>query len=332
MSDARWDATPNSAERSAHPAPATQAVARSRTGAVLSAGVLAAAVAALAAPSVTASPQTTWAMPSNDPVAVQPLAASAEDRFAAMQRSARSGERAALPSTREDALPTIGADALPITGEAADSPATADVETDLEPAPEPDPEPEVVGKRYATTELNVRTKPDMDSKVVATLGFADKVKITDVTDGEWRQIVYKDEVRWVKKEFLAKSKPDPKPAGPSDAACASGSGVEGGLAANTVAVHRAVCNAFPSVGSYGGRRGSGGNHGSGHALDIMVSGSAGDAIAAYVRSHAGELGVSEIIWSQRIWTVQRGGEGWRSMSDRGSATANHYDHVHVSTY
>ena len=33
-----------------------------------------------------------------------------------------------------------------------------------------------------------------------------------------------------------------------------------------------------------------------------------------------------------VASVQRGGEGWRGMSDRGSATANHYDHVHVSTF
>jgi hypothetical protein len=27
----------------------------------------------------------------------------------------------------------------------------------------------------------------------------------------------------------------------------------------------------------------------------------------------------------------RASEGWRYMEDRGSTTANHYDHVHVST-
>jgi hypothetical protein len=26
----------------------------------------------------------------------------------------------------------------------------------------------------------------------------------------------------------------------------------------------------------------------------------------------------------------RAGEGWRAMPDRGSATANHYDHVHIA--
>ena len=121
--------------------------------------------------------------------------------------------------------------------------------------------------------------------------------------------------------------------GISSAPCASGSAVERGVDSNAVTVHRAVCALFPSVRSYGGLRGSGDEHGSGHAIDIMIpSSSVGTQIANWVRANAGALGVSQVIWSQHIWTVQRGGEGWRSMSDRGSATANHYDHVHVTVY
>jgi hypothetical protein len=100
-----------------------------------------------------------------------------------------------------------------------------------------------------------------------------------------------------------------------------------------VLVHRTVCARFPQVSSFGGTRGGGGFHGSGQAVDCMISDSkVGWELARWVRAHARELGVSEVIYSQKIWTVQRGGEGWRSMSDRGSSTANHYDHVHVSVY
>ncbi|HLN76702.1 MAG TPA: SH3 domain-containing protein [Nocardioidaceae bacterium] len=120
----------------------------------------------------------------------------------------------------------------------------------------------------------------------------------------------------------------------STAPCATGSDVESGLVANGVTVHRAVCAAFPAITTYGGvRPGDPGDHGTGHALDIMIpDSSTGDQIAAWVREHATELGVSEVIWSQRIWTVQRTSEGWRLMEDRGSTTANHYDHVHVTVY
>ncbi|MGH8775923.1 MAG: hypothetical protein ACRDWI_12375 [Jiangellaceae bacterium] len=39
-----------------------------------------------------------------------------------------------------------------------------------------------------------------------------------------------------------------------------------------------------------------------------------------------------MIWAQRIWTAERSSDGWRWMEDRGSDTANHYDHVHVTVY
>jgi resuscitation-promoting factor RpfB len=123
--------------------------------------------------------------------------------------------------------------------------------------------------------------------------------------------------------------------GVSDAPCPTGSSVESGLTSNAIAVHRAVCHAFPEVDTYGGLRvGDDGEHGEGRALDIMVySDSAlGDSIAQWLQANAGSLGISELIWSQQIWTVERGSEGWRWMGDMGSVTANHYDHVHATVY
>ena len=96
-------------------------------------------------------------------------------------------------------------------------------------------------------------------------------------------------------------------------------------------MHEAVCAAFPEITTYGTFRGDG-EHAQGIAVDIMVSGSRGWQVAEFVRANAGSLGVSYAIYSQSIWSVERSGEGWRGMSDRGSTTANHYDHVHVTTY
>ena len=125
----------------------------------------------------------------------------------------------------------------------------------------------------------------------------------------------------------------PAPTGISMAPCADGSAVEAGLTRDAIRVHRAVCAAFTSVTGWGGTRGTGDYHGTGQALDIMIpNSSVGQAIANYVRANAKALGVSEVIWAQHIWTVQRSSEGWRAMPDRGSVTANHYDHVHVSVY
>ena len=208
-------------------------------------------------------------------------------------------------------------------------------------APKP---PKVTGRMFAVDAVNIRALPDEDSRRVGTFEWGDKVPVSGDTRGAWVEVVLDKSSRWVHGEFLADSKPEPEPeaeaaeestseapTGISGAPCPT-SAVESGLAANAVSVHRAVCNAFPQITSYGGLRADSGEHGSGHALDVMVSGAFGWQIAEFVRANAGALGVSEVIYSQKIWTVQRGGEGWRYMSDRGSSTANHYDHVHVTVY
>lgn len=88
------------------------------------------------------------------------------------------------------------------------------------------------------------------------------------------------------------------------------------------------------VGCY--RVDNSGEHPLGRACDFMMSsgGSSptganqalGDQIAAWALKNQSRLGVKYVIWRQRI----NSGSGWRSMSDRGSTTANHYDHVHIS--
>lgn len=79
----------------------------------------------------------------------------------------------------------------------------------------------------------------------------------------------------------------------------------------------------------------GSDHHTGLAIDLMVpltdeGAATGDAIAADAVEHAEALGISYVIWQQRIWSVERAAEGWRAMEDRGSPTANHMDHPHLS--
>ena len=45
---------------------------------------------------------------------------------------------------------------------------------------------------------------------------------------------------------------------------------------------------------------------------------------------ARRLGIMYIGWNQRLWGSYRPQDGWRLMSDRGSDTQNHKDHVHFS--
>jgi hypothetical protein len=209
------------------------------------------------------------------------------------------------------------------------------------PAPTPSlttrPTPEVTGRRWTTVGVNVRTKPSQDSRVVATLDPATRLRVTDRAVDGYRMVLHDGTPRWVWAEFLVKQKPEATSAAaaaPGDlsmAPCATGSAVETGLVPNAVAVHRAVCARYPQITAYGGYRAEAGSyHATGQAVDIMVAGALGDEIAAWLQANAGALGITEIIWAQKIWTTQRAGEGWRWMGDRGSSTANHYDHVHVS--
>jgi hypothetical protein len=92
-----------------------------------------------------------------------------------------------------------------------------------------------------------------------------------------------------------------------------------------------VCSAVRSnfgITDIGGFRAGAGDHGSGKAVDVMVSGSRGDAVAQWAIDNMSSYNITYVIWKQRIWLA--GASGWRSMEDRGSVTANHYDHVHIS--
>ncbi|MHA6781841.1 hypothetical protein ACVGOW_12735 [Pseudonocardia saturnea] len=73
-------------------------------------------------------------------------------------------------------------------------------------------------------------------------------------------------------------------------------------------------------------RGGPSDHPDGLALDFMVDRATGDDLAACALENMEALGVKYVIWRQRIDT----GDGWEGMEDRGGATANHMDHVHIS--
>ncbi|MFJ8916295.1 hypothetical protein [Amycolatopsis sp. NPDC102389] len=80
-----------------------------------------------------------------------------------------------------------------------------------------------------------------------------------------------------------------------------------------------------NVGGVAGRANAS-DHPSGLALDFMVDTATGNAIADYILANQKDFGVTYVIWRQRY----NDGSGWDTMEDRGGATANHMDHVHVS--
>jgi hypothetical protein len=185
-------------------------------------------------------------------------------------------------------------------------------------------EAKIEGLRYATADIEVHADAKSGSPVLATVPYGESVDITGETNGKWAQIMHNDVPRWVEASSISAEEPL------GTAPCASGSGVEKGLLPDTIKVHRAVCAKFPSIVSYGGIAGRG-EHATGHSLDIMISSDLGNEVAAYLQEHRAELGVEYLIWRQRIWRPATS-NSWRGMSDRGGATANHMDHVHVTVY
>ena len=75
------------------------------------------------------------------------------------------------------------------------------------------------------------------------------------------------------------------------------------------------------------------DHPSGLAADFMVykDRATGDALAQYAMEHAADLQIDYILWFQRSWTAGDPVGQWKPMEDRGGDTANHKDHVHITT-
>jgi hypothetical protein len=210
-------------------------------------------------------------------------------------------------------------------------------------------QPKATGHKFATAALNIWTAPREQGQRLGLLEWGTKVAVTGQVTGHWAEVLLtadkRQVVRWVNADYLANNKPKPEKVetssdapstgtstgGISTAPCADGSSVESGLTAGAIAVYRAVCAAFPEPTTYGGYDGHG-EHADGRAIDIMTSGDMGYQIAEWLRANAGALGIRDIIYSQRIWTPEQASAGWRYMSDRGSTTANHYDHVHVAVF
>jgi hypothetical protein len=290
----------------------------------------------------------TLAVPVDEPTAV-PEPPRAQDGELPASRSAA---RAPLRAERSSRRPTAEAQPRDRARSRVEGRAKRRTQR-VEPPPERVTRAQITDRLFLSAPLNVWSGPGEKYTLLDVLPARSKVPVTgDVVNGQWAEISYERRSRWVNADYLVETLPDPpsrsapkatktrgvQPSaaagfGLSTAPCATGSAVEAGLMANAIAVHRAVCAAFPGVSSYGGLRpGDDGAHGQGLGLDIMVTGSTGDQIAQFVQANSGALGVSEVIWSQRIWTVERSSEGWRWLEDRGSVTANHYDHVHVTVY
>ena len=181
-------------------------------------------------------------------------------------------------------------------------------------------------KLWTQATLNLWSAPGEAAEEIGEIDVAEEVLVTGRSFLGREEIVVDGQSRWVTAGYL-----DPEEPMAIGGECTNGTSVPSGVSPNIAKVHEAVCADFPEITVYGTFR-SDGEHSQGIAVDIMTSGERGWQVANFVRENYAALGVNYVIYSQNIWSVDRSGEGWRGMSDRGSTTANHYDHVHVTTY
>ncbi|HIT76830.1 MAG TPA: SH3 domain-containing protein [Candidatus Avipropionibacterium avicola] len=200
--------------------------------------------------------------------------------------------------------------------------------------PSPADLPKATGTRYATTALMIRTTSTASFKNLGDVPTGTKLSVTGVTKNGVAQIVYKGAIRWVNAAYLSST----KPAKGTNISGIAGNGLSG-LTSRSKALLVQVHSRYPQITWYNGvRPDSLPDHPSGRALDIMLSNyksaasnQLGWQIANWAKANAASLGVEYIIFDQKIWSVARSGEGWRTMADRGSDNQNHKNHVHITT-
>lgn len=189
-------------------------------------------------------------------------------------------------------------------------------------------------ERLWTTEvLNLWDGPSANAVQVGLVEALDHVLVTGRREADRAEVVVRGESRWVTAAYLVATKPEPDPPPTGTALggqCANGASITAGREA-LYEIFNAVCANWPEIVSYGTWRNDG-EHGEGRAMDIMISGGTGWAVADFLRANYEALDIEYLIFARNIWSVERAGEGWRGMADRGSITANHLDHVHVTVY
>ena len=191
--------------------------------------------------------------------------------------------------------------------------------------------PAVTGTRYATADLTIRTTSGSDFVDLGDIAKGTKISITGVTENKRAQIIWDGAVRWVTAQYLSRTKP-------SNGSGGGSAGSSKGLKPNGVKVLNAVRENWPQIKTIGTVRPDAlPDHPSGRALDLMIPNykskagkKLGHDLSRWLQKRHTELGINYIIWDQHIWNVQRDSQGWRSMASRGSDSANHKNHVHVT--
>lgn len=260
------------------------------------------------------------------PPAVNPAVSQAQELAPVAEQA-----EVAAPAAQAPAAPAVEAPvAQPEVAEAApvveqpEAPAAVETpaqEVAAEEAPAPSPAPEVVEPEVAAPAPEVAAP---EAEASETL-LADEEHNHDHNHAEEPAAPVEQPVEPAAVETPAPAQPAPT-ATPVDT-----SGLQP-VAANFM---QDIANQF-GITDYSKFRAGDQDHGRGLAVDAMVYNDAalGNQVAQYAVDNINSANISYIIWQQRFYAPVNNIYGpantWNMMPDRGSVTANHYDHVHIS--
>ena len=190
----------------------------------------------------------------------------------------------------------------------------------------------VVGATLKTTTgLNLRTGAGTQNAVIVVMpgGASVTALRADPVNG-WYNVRYGTRTGWASGAYLVATAapPPPPPAG-------SVSIYQGPVVAHAQAFANDACATVGCPFVLQTRPGHSPTQR--QAIDFMQStggrlpsdaGARGDRLASFGLERYSVNRMQYLIWRQRI--NSNDGRGWRAMADRGSITANHHDHVHVS--
>lgn len=183
---------------------------------------------------------------------------------------------------------------------------------------------QVVSFRWTTSSVNVRTGAGTQHRSLGVVRDGEKVSYLSSSNG-WSKVKTSKGTGWIKATYLSKS-----------------AGVR--LDTKIVKINSLVKARYGSwVYGYGGIRAGSAGHSSGNASDLMIHGyksatgqKRGDTVAKYLIANRKALGISYLIWDDKIW-FPSSGWGPYSKSDRWGKqftgkwndTTKHLDHIHV---
>lgn len=187
--------------------------------------------------------------------------------------------------------------------------------------------------------LNVRATSAPTGAVVGVVSRGAALPTTGNVEGDRTEVLYLGAARWVYTAYTSTTAPSAVPLSIPAGVTTSGMSQLNPHAQDVVSY---VLANFPRIRTIYGWRASSAyssDHPNGRAVDIMLpdwqtqaNADYGWTVARYFAANAKTYKINYIIYRQSSFNAAYPERGWRPMEDRGGATANHYDHVHVSVF